>query len=317
MTKGIDLSVVIVNHNTKDLLRSCLQSLDQHAIKTGMEVWVVDNASDDGSVEMLQADFAHVHLISNRENVGFAPANNQALARAVGRYCLLLNSDTIVLPGTLEQLVQFMDETPEAGVAGCAQIYPDGRLQVTCHRRISLGRELVIALGLGRLFSGLLDHHLPREGSPLPRRVDWVEGGALLIRATTLAAVGSLDAAYFMYVEDADFCLRVRQTGWDVYYVPGPKIVHTRGQSTGLEQRGWRQMRVNPDLLVMQRSSTAYYFRKHHGLWQERAYRILSCIYGLRKLLMSLGLYLLRMMSRDNLRSASEAYLTLMRAKWA
>lgn len=307
----MNLSIIIVNWNTENLLKNCLLSLQEDG-SLHKEVWVVDNASDDGSVRMIQKEFPQVKLILNKANTGFAYANNQALAQSTGRYCLLLNPDTVVPAGTLDKLVRFMEGTPEAGIVGCAQIYPDGQRQVTCHRTITLMREMCVAFGLAGVFRKIIDH----EGGDLsqPIRVDWTEGGALLIRRSVLSTIGLMDDAFFMYVEDADLCFRVWQANWGVYYMPNAQIIHYRGQSTGFEQREQRRLRVNGKLLVALHRSKAYFIRKHYGAWQGKIYRLLVRVYGLRKLCMGLMFYMLRMMGREMWDNFSKAYLSLLKA---
>lgn len=308
----MDLSVIIVNRNAKDLLKECLLSISQDRAMS-IEIWVVDNASTDDSVQMVQTEFPQVKLIVNKENLGFARANNQALTRSTGRYRLLLNPDTVVPTGVLDYLVQFMENTPDAGVAGCAQIYPDGRRQVTCHRDITLMRETFVAFGLARVFRGVFGYSGSDKFSN-PRQVDWVEGGALLIRDATLAIVGGLDEGYFIYVEDADFCFRVRQANLGVYFVPNVHIIHDRGQTTGLEQRGSRRLRVNSKLLIAMHQSKVRYIRKHCGAWQSKVYLLLVCVYSLRKLCMGLILRSLRKIEREMWNNLSRAYIALLTA---
>ena len=310
----MELSIIIVSRNTRDLLRDSLKSLQRTTGTSSTETWVIDNASDDGSVQMVQAEFPEVRLIVNQENLGFARANNQALAQSAGRYCLLLNPDTVVPSGVLDRLMQFMEDAPDAGVAGCAQVYPDGQWQVTCHRTITLAREAFVAFGLAGVFRRLIDYGVRPDQFHAPRQVDWVEGGALLIRRTALETVGLMDDAFFMYAEDTDLCLRVRQAGFRVYYVPDVQIVHYRAQATGFVQRERRKRRVNATLLVALHQSKAYYIRKHYGAWQEKVYWLLVRVYSLRKLSMGLVSYLLRVTDRETWRDIARAYRDLMTA---
>lgn len=310
----MDLSVIIVSWNTRDFLRQCLSSLRQDSGELSAEVWVVDNASTDGSVEMVQSEYPGVNLIANQGNEGFARACNQALARSRGSYCFLLNSDTTVPDGVLTGIVQFMEANPLAGVVGCAQIYPDGQWQVTCHRDISLVGETCIALGLASICRGLLDYDVRRSDRSGPRQVDWVEGGSLLIRRAILAHVGLLDEGFFMYAEDADLCYRVRKAGFGIHYLPDIQIIHHRGQSSGFEQRKQRGQRVNTALLVTLHRSKAHYLRKHYGSAQARIYGLLVGVYSLRKLGMTLVAYILQKIDKEAWESISSAYLALMRA---
>lgn len=310
----MDLSIIIVNRDTEELLEECLLSLRRSKRTLSWEIWVVDNASEDGSVQMVQTEFPEVKLVVNRENLGFARANNLALLQSAGRYCLLLNPDTVVRAGALDRLVQFMQDTPDAGVAACAQVYPGGQWQITCHRDITLFREAFITLGLAGIFRGAIDYQGHPEAWTGPRQVDWVEGGVLLVRKTALEAVSQMDEAFFMYAEDADLCFRVRQAGFQVYYVPGVEIVHHRAQATGLVQRGRHRQRVNPALLLALHQSKAHYIRKHHGGWQEKVYRLLVRLYCVRKLTMSLTFYLLGMVEREMWAEFTRAYIGLAKA---
>jgi len=310
----MDLSIIIVNRNTEELLKECLLSLRRSKRTLSWEIWVVDNASEDGSVQMVQTEFPEVKLVVNQENLGFARANNVALQQSAGRYCLLLNPDTVVQVGALDRLVQFMQDTPDAGVAACAQVYPGGQWQVTCHRDITLAREVLITLGLASIFRGAIDYKVHAEAWTGPRQVDWVEGGVLLVRKTALEAVNQMDEAFFMYAEDADLCLRVRQAGFQVYYVPDVEIVHHRAQATGLVQRKRHRQRVNPALLFALHRSKAHYIRKHYGGWQEKVYRLLVRLYCARKLTMNLVFYLLGMAEREMWAESTRAYVGLVRA---
>lgn len=236
-----DLSIVIANWNTRDLLARCLASVEfsvggpepdpragtgQPALTTGaIEILVVDNASTDGSPAMVRESFPRVHLIENRENVGFARANNQAIRQSQGRYILLLNSDTELYAGALENMMQFMEEHPEAGGCGPQLLNPDGTLQRSCHPMLTPGREF------WRLV--LLDQLWPRatyvqESWELeaPRRVEVIKGACLLLRRAALEQVGGLDEQYFMYSEEVDLCYRLAQAKWDLWWVPQARVKH-------------------------------------------------------------------------------------------
>jgi GT2 family glycosyltransferase len=148
----LDLSIIVVNWNTSDLLAKCLRCVQSTVKQTTYEIWVVDNASSDGSVDMLRRDFPDVKLVANTQNVGFARANNQAMRLAAGCYLLLLNSDAFVKDNTIDTMVRFMDARPDAGLAGCKLLYEDGRLQPSCSTFPTLATELTIAFGLDKLF---------------------------------------------------------------------------------------------------------------------------------------------------------------------
>ncbi len=234
-----DVSVVIVNWNTKDLLRQCLKSVGAGLdAEHQAEVWVVDNASQDGSAQMVQAEFPDVHLIANADNVGFARANNQALAQAVGRHLLLLNSDCKVLGGAISALVGFLDAHPQAGMAGCRLLNADGTTQRSAWRTFpTLSSVVVGGLWLDKL--PLVKGRLAREQRELaqaqgPTPVAHLLGACLMVRREALGAAGVLDPAYFMYLEETDWCRRIAAHGYGVWYVPARSIIHYGQQSAAL-----------------------------------------------------------------------------------
>lgn len=265
-----DLSIIIVSWNTRDLLDACLRSVLTEAESAGLEVeiFVVDNASSDQSVEMVRRCYPSVTLIENQHNPGFAGANNQALILAHGRYSLLLNPDTVVLPGGLSALVGFMDEHPEAGAAGARLLNADGSLQPSCSPEPTLGREA------WRLFH--LDTLQPRgaynmyEWSTVePRQVDVVQGAAMIVRSAVVQQVGMLDDSYFMYSEEVDWCTRIRRAGWQIYWTPTARIIHYGGQSS-------RQI-ADAMFLQLYRGKVQY-FHKHTGQMTTGAYKfVLAC----------------------------------------
>ena len=221
----MDLSVVIVNWNTRDLLRQCLLSVFQGAGDLQLEVWVVDNASHDGSAALVREHFPLVHLIENTENVGFARANNQATGQSSGRYIVLLNSDTEVHPGALEILVTFMDLHPEAGGCGPRLLNGDGSLQDSCYPMLTPGREFWRLVFLDRLWPRA--NYRQEEWDPsIPHRVDVIKGACFLLRQTALQQVGPLDERYFMYTEEVDLCYRLGRAGWTLWWVPQATVTH-------------------------------------------------------------------------------------------
>jgi hypothetical protein len=250
-----DLCVIVVNWNTRDLLGQCLQSVYETADHLTCNVIVVDNASIDGSQTMLRQRFPQVHLIGNDQNVGFARANNQALAVGKGRYFLLLNSDTVVLPHTLEKMVQCADAHPEVGIIGCKLLNGDGSLQESWASFPTFWSEI-----LGRNFRGrrLL------EESPLTYEVDWVGGACMLVRPTAIAEVGLLDDSIFMYSEETDWCFRMKRQGRKVYYLASAEVIHLGGGSAS---------RASAAQLVRLYESKIRFFHRHYGAWQARLLR--------------------------------------------
>ena len=240
-TRDLLLSVVIVNWNTCDMLAQCLHSIMsdcalqlassaqgaacQPAHQPSIEVFVVDNASSDGSVSMIKERFPWVRLVENAENLGFARANNQAIGLANGRYILLLNSDTVVHPGAFAALIGFMEKTPEAGAAGAYLLNGDGTLQPACHPMLTPWREFMRLLFLDRVL------HAATYGAGWwkteePRQTEVIKGACLMLRHTALEQVGSLDGSYFMYTEEVDLCYRLAQAGWQLWWVPAAKVTH-------------------------------------------------------------------------------------------
>lgn len=234
MTRRPALSVVIVNWNVRELLRECLRSVrDETRLADGSDVIVVDNASSDGSVEMVRTEFPWVHLIVNDVNEGFAKANNRAFSICRGRYVLLLNPDTVVVDQALDRLVDWMEAHPRAAVAGCRLLNTDGSLQ----RWTGGSFPNLWNVASHYLF---LDRLLPSSLRPRPmyrvsddasdERVDWVSGACLVVRRDAL--LGRLfDESYFMYAEDMELCERLASYGWEIWYTPSTTVVHHHGRS--------------------------------------------------------------------------------------
>jgi GT2 family glycosyltransferase len=231
-----DLSVVVASYNTRDLLRECLTTLRGATKGVTTEVIVVDNSSGDGTRTMVEQEFPEVRLLANPKNEGFARANNRALKDARGRFVLLLNPDTLVPPDTIDPLVEFLNANPKVGMVGCRVDRPDGRLDEACKRNFptpwsALARLLALdrLLGIGRGYRR-------SEEDPAGRyEVDAVVGAFMLLRRETIEDVGGLDEDYFMFGEDLDWCYRVKQRDWQIYYVGDRSIVHHKGASTRQE----------------------------------------------------------------------------------
>jgi N-acetylglucosaminyl-diphospho-decaprenol L-rhamnosyltransferase len=235
-----DLVVLIVNWNVRNLLRACLNSVLADLATSGLEaeVWTVDNASHDGSPEMLRAEFSQVCLLASQENLGFAGGNNLALrqldATDPPRYTLLLNPDTIVRPGALRTLVDFMEDHPGVGVAGARLFYGDGSFQHSAFGFPGLWQILFDLYPLpARLYPSRLNGRYPRRwyerGEPFP--VDHPLGAAMMVRWQAIRQVGFFDQEFHMYCEEIDWCMRIKRNGWKVYCVPQAEITHYEGQS--------------------------------------------------------------------------------------
>lgn len=257
-----DLSVIIVNWNTGDLLRQCLESLRRQAATARFETLVVDNASKDGSGDMAQALFPEVQFIANAENLGFAAANNKAIRLAHGRHLLLLNPDTCVRPGALQAIVEHLDRHSDVGALGCQLLNPDGTIQVSCSHLPTLGNVALRSLGLSRLFAKsprLARPKMTYWGHDEEREVDQPSGACLAIRRATWDQVGPLDEGFFMYYEEVDLCFRLKRAGWRIRFTPTAQVVHYGGQSSqqNLDAR-----------IVAYHASLLRFFRKHFPGWQ-------------------------------------------------
>ena len=257
----VDLSVVIVSYNTRELLARCLSSLTSSIRSVSCEVIVVDNDSRDGTVAMLRTRWPDVRLIATGGNLGFGRAANKGLALAEGRYCLLLNSDTECLHGALDELVAFLDSTPQAGVAAPRLLNSDGTDQATARAFPSpaagiFGRKsLLTRLFPNNRWSARYLVGKDRPG-PEPFDVDWVSGAALMVRREIIERVGPLDPAFFLYWEDADWCRRIGSAGHGIYCVPRAQVIH---------QEGGSGIAGSPRLVLAFHQSVYHYYVKHHA----------------------------------------------------
>lgn len=246
----MDLSIIIVNWNTEDLLRDCLQSVRNGLGGLTAEIWVVDNGSEDSSLAMLARDFPDVRLIANSRNLGFAAANNQALRQAAGRHVLLLNSDTLIHGTVLPEAVGWLDRHPDAGILGPRILNRDGSLQGSSAAFPSIPYLLRQMLGLHKRAA-------PNGGRTGTHRAEVISGCAMFVRARAMDEVGLLDESFFFYGEETDWCRRFARAGWGVVHAPVGSITHFGGGSV---------RRLNHRRDVMLTEGTVRLHRKHHGL---------------------------------------------------
>jgi len=257
----MDLSVIIVGWNARHYLELCLESLESAPPRRSMEVIVLDNASGDGSAEMIAARFPTVQVIRSAENLGFAKGNNVAIRVCRGRYVALVNPDVIVFPGCLDALADYLDANPRAGNVGPRVLNPDMTLQSTCRSFPTLWNNICSATGLAsrfkksRLLAGEHMLYFPHDRT-LP--VDVLVGCFSMIRRETLDEVGLLDEDLFMYGDDVDWCRRCWNAGWQVMFFPGAEAVHDKGKITAS---------YPVRFTVAQQKSVLHYWRKHHGSW--------------------------------------------------
>ena len=277
----VDLSIIIVNWNTRDLLAGCLESVIGNRLSvigspTAItdhrspitETIVVDNASADGSAAMVRERFPDVQLIENPRNVGFALANNQGIAHSRGRYLLLLNSDTVVHPDALQTLIDFMDAHPEAGACGPRLLNCDGSLQPSVHPMLTPGRELWRLSFLEQL-SPRATYPVQRWDTVTPRPVEVIKGACLLVRRSALHQIGLLDDRYFMYTEEVDLCYRLAQAGWQLWYVPQAVVTHF-GEASSKQARA--------EMYIQLYRSKLQFYRKFGGESRVRQARVLLAL---------------------------------------
>jgi GT2 family glycosyltransferase len=226
------IAVVIVNYNTREYLRACLESVCAEA---PVETIVVDNASSDGSAEMVRAGYPRVRLYANRRNIGYGAAANQAIAGSTATYVLLLNSDTLLPAGALQALSSYLDRTPRAAVVGPRLVNPDGTLQRSCFRFPGTFWWFVDNDDVSGFFRHLpvLRNRLLRTWSHrCARVVPWIKGAAIAIRKSAFDSVGGFDESFFLYFEETDLCYRLRTAGWETHFAPHPTITHVGEAST-------------------------------------------------------------------------------------
>jgi len=277
----LDLSIIIVSWNTSGILGQCLTSILSERKRSPhlrIETWVVDNASTDDSTAMVQQRFPWTRLIANRENIGFARANNQALRQCLGRTVLLLNPDTEVLPGAIPTLMEFLQKQSDAGVVGPLIVNPDLTFQSSCNPMPTLGREFWRLMGL----DSLLPLSIYREGDwdlTGAHKVEVVQGNCLLMRREVIFELGLFDERYFMFTEEVDLCYRFLQRGWSVYWLPTARIVHYGGQSTRLVAR---------EMFLELYRSKLLFFRKTQGRWGGLVYKLILLLTALSRITLGL-----------------------------
>ncbi|HEV2397914.1 MAG TPA: glycosyltransferase family 2 protein [Candidatus Sulfotelmatobacter sp.] len=264
----MDISVVIVAWNAKRYLEMCLDSLIAAPPRRSMEIIVVDNASADGTAEMVKEKFPQVTLIRSEENLGFSKGNNVGIRQARGQYIALVNPDVVVFPGCMDALADFMDQNPKVGNAGPRVLNPDMTLQSSCRRFPTLWNNFCSATSLAtkfknsRFFAGEHMFYFPHDRT-LP--VDVLVGCFSFIRRQTFDEVGLLDENLFMYGDDVDWCRRCWEAGWQVVFYPGARAIHDRGKTTAP---------YPVRFAVAQQRSILYYWSKHHsifGVWGIRS----------------------------------------------
>ncbi|HXF38099.1 MAG TPA: glycosyltransferase family 2 protein [Blastocatellia bacterium] len=263
-----DVSIVVVSFNTRDCLRECLNTLAAQAGGVSYETIVVDNASKDGSAEMIEKEFPEAKLIRSDVNLGFAAANNRGFEFARGRYIVLLNSDAFLKPGALPLSVEKMDANPGVGLAGARLIGRDGEWQPSARMFPSFTNDFLLMSGLSTKYSksklfGRVDRTWADPNAAA--EVDWVPGAYSIIRREALQKAGCFDERFFLYFEEVDLCRRIKAAGYSLWYWPDIVVVHIGGESSKTVSH-LSMSKSGSQLTLWRMRAELLYYRKHHGL---------------------------------------------------
>ena len=259
---SLDISVILVSYNTVEMTKRALNDLFASIGHFNMEVFIIDNASKDGSADMLRREYPNVTLIENKQNVGFGRANNQAVPHLKGQYVLLLNTDAFVQPDTLIKTKQYMDTNSNCGMLGVRLLGRDGTLQPSCRYFPTSWNIFLERTNLKKIFKNtkLIDDMAWDHASV--RSCDWVPGCYALIRKEVIDQVGLFDPRYFLYYEEVDHCFAAKRAGWQVAYFPDTTVVHIGGESAKQEAAISSKSRQIESLQI---ESELLYFRKNYG----------------------------------------------------
>lgn len=293
----MDLSIVIVSYNTRDMVEACLRALPDACRGLQAEVLLVDNASSDGTAAMVEERFPAVRVIANSDNAGFARANNQALKLATGRNVLLLNPDTEALPGSLTVLSAYLDRYPDVGAVGPRLLNSNGSIQQNGRPFPTPWRELLGHSGLRFLSPRQFDrkHEYGRSDFDLEWETDQVSGACIMVPHRVMDKVGTLDEAFFMFYEEVEWCWRIKRAGWRVVYVPDACVVHHWMGSVRQQSRRMTRM--------LYRSGITYY-RKTSGPLAVATMALAAALGTLRNEVIHLGVAVKRTLRRARGRAA-------------
>ncbi|WEG13303.1 glycosyltransferase family 2 protein [Pullulanibacillus sp. KACC 23026] len=254
----MDLSIIIVNYNTRELTLEAIQSIYKSMIDYQYEIILVDNHSSDDSVVQFRKHYPDITLIENNENLGFSKANNQGIKVSKGRYVLLLNSDTIVEKDTLQIMLDYMEQHPHVGASGCKVLLPDGSLDQACRRGFPTpSTSFYYMTGLAKLFpkhEKFNRYHYGHLDIDIAHEVDCLVGAFMMVRQEVIEQIGLLDEDFFMYGEDIDWCYRIKEGGWHLSYYPETTITHYKGASS----------RKKPMKIIYEFHRAMYLFHKKH-----------------------------------------------------
>ncbi len=265
---NIKLSIIIASYNTATLLRDCLNSIFQYPPKGQFEIIVIDNGSTDESVAMLEKNFSNVQLVKNKSNLGFAKANNIGIKLSQGDYALLLNSDTLILPKTLDKIIDYLDSHPKTGILGPKLIGPEGKIiQMSWWgSHPSITGEIIIKFFAPKYISKypltrFIINYLQRK----ERKVSHVAGASMAIKKEVFADIGLLEENFFLCFEEPDFCWRAKKNGWEVVFNPEIEVVHRLGSSI---------KKMGDQFQIHYRKSQLYFYKKHHSRYQQNMLKL-------------------------------------------
>jgi GT2 family glycosyltransferase len=258
------VSIILVNYNGADVLIDCLNSLEKFIPQDNCEIIVVDNNSQDNSVDILNDKFPRIKLIKLPKNVGFGAGNNAGVKVAKGEFIFLLNTDTILESNILPHLIELMSENPDVGIIGPKLLFPDKSFQISFSPEISIKGEFA-ARKLHKNAENKNKLHIIEQDFQDIQEVDIVVGAAFFIRADLFNLLGGFDEKFFMYFEESDLCQRVRNKGYKVLYTPHVSLIHIRGYSV---------KKISNKMAVEYRRSQIYYYHKHRPMWEILLLRI-------------------------------------------
>ncbi len=276
----VDLSIVIVAWNVRDLVLDCLASIRDARLKISYEVILVDNGSADATVEQVSEQFPETRVIALPKNIGFGGGNNRGLERMNGRTAVLLNSDTIVLEGGLEQCVAYLDEHPDVGAVGPQLLNPDRTRQNCIHNSPTLVSEIISQSILRRLFPRRYPSKRIEYTEPV--EVEAVLGACMFVKREIVETIGTIDEDFFFFLEETDWCHRIRAAGWRVMHLPDAYVIHLYGEST--------KKKVPLRTRIEFHRSRYHFFKKNRGFLTYQALRVIvmakilfGCVFGGRR----------------------------------
>jgi GT2 family glycosyltransferase len=295
MSVQIDVSFIIVNWNTRDLVLQCINSLFQKQGNYTQEIIVVDNASGDGSSAAIKTEYPEVQIIQNSQNLGFAKANNMGIKISEGTYVCLINSDIQVLDNTISFMINFMNKNKDVGLSGPKILWPDLKLQHSCKKYPSIRTQVCETLSLNRifpdiaLFSGECMTFFKHDRQA---KVDWLVGCFMMIRREVFVTVGFLDELFFFYSEETDFCKRMHNAGWKIVYLPEVSAIHHEGSSS----------KQNPLRFSTEQGLSALkYWKKHKSLPARLLFSALLLFHHLTRLIICYSVYVFNTGDRENI----------------